>query len=96
MTRTVFNRTGDISGDSVLVVTSPRGLYEVADTSGQRRFNFPLKVSGVEALDLPSFVRNAGSLDSHRVEAALLSLEDENRRAAALNALAALRLRELR
>ena len=59
-----------------------------------RQVNFNLKVPGVTTLTLSGLVRNASGVDPRRLESVLISLQDEERLARALNDLATLRLAE--
>ena len=83
---------GSISTDSSLILFNRRGLLEVVDT-GQHRYNFTLRVPGVEALRLPAVLPLARGVDPARLEALILGLKDEAQMAEALNALVAVRLK---
>jgi hypothetical protein len=93
-TRQIFNRdTGvDNTTDSSLILAGSRGMYEAVQTE-RGRHNFVLKVPGVSALNLASFIMTASSADPSLLEAAILGLRDENTRAQALVRLGDLHIR---
>jgi hypothetical protein len=92
--RQIFNKDSgvDSTTDSSLILAGTRGMYEAVQTE-RGRHNFVLKVPGVSALNLASFLMAAGSIDPARLEAAILSLRDENTRAQALVRIGDLRIR---
>jgi hypothetical protein len=91
--RAIFSRMNDTSTDSALIACGARGAYEVVDGGSERR-SFALRAGAVETFTLPAFLeRISTEIDFDRLEACLLSLRDETRQAAALAALADLRLK---
>ena len=65
------------------------------DDDGRERRAIPLRPPGVKAFALPDFVRGiAVPVDYRRLEAYLMSIRDETRFAAAMIALAELRLKQ--
>ncbi len=86
-----YSAKAALGSDSSLVLFNRRGLCEVVDT-GQHRYNFALRVPGVETLRLPAVMSLARGVDPARLEALLAGLRDETQMALALNALAAARL----
>jgi hypothetical protein len=92
--RAVFSRLTDTSTDSALIACGARGAYEVVDGGSERR-SFNLRAGAVGTFTLPAFIeRISGGIDFDRLEAYVLSLRDETRRAAALAALADVRLKQ--
>lgn len=86
-----FSAKASLGSDTALVLFNRRGLCEVIDT-GQHRYDFPLRIPGVQALTLPAVVPLARDVDPARLEALIVGLRDETQMALALNALAAARL----
>jgi hypothetical protein len=90
--RRTFNPRSDANSDSALILPGHRGFYEAVQ--GERgRHNFGLRVPGVDAFTLTTFLASAGQLDPDRMAAALLGLRDETTQSAAWVSLAALRLK---
>ena len=92
--RAIFSRMTDTSTDSALIACGARGAYEVVDGGSERR-SFDLRAGPAGTFTLPAFIgRISTEIDFNRLEAYLLGLRDETRRAAALAALADLRLKQ--
>jgi hypothetical protein len=92
--RQIFSRDAavDTSTDSSLILAGTRGMYEAVQTE-RGRHNFVLKVPGVSALNLASFLMAAGAIEPGRLEGTILGLRDENTRAQALVRIGDLRIR---
>jgi hypothetical protein len=91
--RAVFSQMNDASTDSALIACGARGAYEVLDGGSERR-SLALRAGAVDTFTLPAFIeRISTEIDFDRLEAYVISLRDETRRATALAALADLRLR---
>jgi len=86
-----YSRDATLGSDSSLVLFNRRGLCEVVDT-GAHRYDFPLRVPGVEALTVAGLVPLAQGVEPARLESMIVRLQDETQMAAALNALAGVRL----
>ena len=78
------------STDVRFIVVGDARLFEVID-SGIARHNFPLRVQGLP-FQLTAVIGKSTGMDPARLEASLLRLRDEARFAAAMTALAELRL----
>jgi hypothetical protein len=92
-TRTFSRDTGvDTTTDSSLILSGTRGMYETVQTK-RGGHNFALKVPGISAMNLASFLSATGTVDPGRLEAPILGLRDENTRAAALVRIGDVRIR---
>jgi hypothetical protein len=85
----------DTNTDASLIIAGSHGMYEAVQTE-RGRHNFTLKVPGVSAMNLPSFIMSAGKLDPDRLLAPILGIRDDTTRAAALVRLGDLRIKVAR
>jgi hypothetical protein len=86
------NTRVDSNTDASLIIAGSRGMYEAVQTE-RGRHNFMLKVPGVSAMNLASFIMMAGKVDPDRLLAPILGIKDDTTRAAALVRLGDLRIR---
>ncbi|MEO8100252.1 MAG: hypothetical protein ABI811_21300 [Acidobacteriota bacterium] len=90
-----LRRVSSGAGGGTDVDSIPLGtnrFFAVVDT-GQSRLNFDITVPGVSIFTLPRVLAGAGEIDVNRLQAVVAGLRDETERAAALTAIAELRLK---